>query len=152
MTTILYAEDILNEKGPELICVSPETTIYDALKIMIDKKIGAILIKKDDECIGIWTERDLMRNTVIEGFDPKTAKIGDYMTTNLVSASYDDPVYSLADKILGLRIRHLLIEREGNYIGLLSAGDIIRTGLQLRTEQLEELDQIVHLDYYTKWK
>jgi CBS domain-containing protein len=149
---MIYAEDIISEKGPELICVSPDVTVFEALKIMTDRKIGAILVKEGEDCVGIWTERDLMRNTLMDGFDPKTARIGDHMTTSLVSAPYTDHVYSLADKILGLRMRHLLIEREGKYIGLLSAGDIIRASLQLRTEQLKELDHIVNLDYYSQWK
>ena len=50
---------------------------------MVDNKIGAILVKKDDEFVGIWSERDLLRNITSEGFDPKKAKVGDYMTSPL---------------------------------------------------------------------
>jgi len=152
MESIRTAEDVLNEKGPEILSVSPDTTIYDALKVMTANKVGAILVKDGEEYVGIWTERDLMHDILEEGFDPKTARIGDYMTTNLISAQHDESILSLADKFLGLRIRHLLIERDGKYIGLLSVGDVIRAGLQERTEQFKELDQIVHLQYYDEWR
>ena len=80
------AEEILKDKDYEIVSVSPETTISDALQLMIKKQIGAMLIKDKEEIVGIWTERDLMRNTVTGGFDPATAKIGDYMTTGLLWA------------------------------------------------------------------
>jgi CBS domain-containing protein len=56
------------------------TTVYDALRKMLENKIGAILVSDNDQIVGIWTERDLMRNSISEGFNPRTAKIGDYMT------------------------------------------------------------------------
>ena len=66
------AEDIINEKGIDIIYTDPESTVADALKIMLENKIGAIVIKNNDEIVGIWTERDLMRNVVTEGFFSKT--------------------------------------------------------------------------------
>lgn len=146
------AEDILNEKGSAIVCVPPDTTIYDALKLMNEHKIGAMLVEEHGNICGIWTERDLMQDILLPDFNPKTARIGDYMTKDLETVSYDTPVYQMADKLLGLRIRHLVIERDGKKIGLLSAGDIIRAGLQFRTEEWKELDRIVHLKYYDEWK
>lgn len=150
--TTKIAEEVLEEKGSYLYCVSPDTTIFDALTVMNEKKIGAILIQDGESIVGIWTERDLMQDAILPDFNIKEAKVGDYMSTNLIADSYDSRIMNLADKILGLRVRHILIERDGNYIGLLSAGDVIRAGLQLRTEELEELDRIVHLKYYDEWK
>ncbi|MBN2365498.1 MAG: CBS domain-containing protein, partial [Calditrichaeota bacterium] len=69
------AEEILKDKDGGLITVSPDTTIVEALRIMIENQIGAILIKENDKITGIWTERDLMRNTVQGDFDPKKARI-----------------------------------------------------------------------------
>ncbi len=149
---IRTAEELLGEKGGHMYAVSPATTILDALKLMVDKKIGAILVQDGQDYVGIWTERDLMRNTVVEGFDPAEVRVADQMTRDLVAVAHDTPVYSMADKILGLRMRHLLVEREGAFIGLLSAGDILREGLRSRTQELRELDEIVHLDYYEAWK
>ena len=146
------AEQMINEKGNHLISVSPNTSVYDALRLMIEKQIGAILVKKGDEIVGIWTERDLMRNTVTAGFDAQKAKIGDYMTTGLKSAPASDTVYMLKDKFLGLKLRHLLIEKEGKYIGLLSIGDVIKASIQEKDQELKNLNAMVSWEYYENWR
>ncbi len=146
------AEEILAEKGAYMFSVSPETTIFDTIKEMVERKIGSILVKDGDQYVGIWTERDLLHNTFQEGFNAKTAKIKDYMTKKLISAPHDASILQLKDMFLGRRLRHLLIERDGKYIGLLSIGDITKASLQAQAEELEELNSIVHLDYYDEWR
>ncbi|MCB0263608.1 MAG: CBS domain-containing protein [Calditrichia bacterium] len=149
MTT---AEEILNEKGAYMHSVSPDTSIFDALQLMISKRIGAILVKEGHEIVGIWTERDLMHNTVKDGFTCQNARIGDYMTTKLVSVPHTASIWELKDMFLGRRLRHLLIERDEKYIGLLSVGDVTRASLQEQADQLKELNDMVHLDYYDEWR
>jgi len=146
------AEDIIHEKSYDIIYTSPESTVADALKIMLEKKIGAIAIKDGDNYVGIWTERDLMRNVVTEGFFSKTSKIKDVMSTELKTAQFSESVFSLQDKMLGERIRHLFIEKDGNIIGILSTGDIIKTILNDKNKELKELNAIVNFDYYENWK
>ena len=146
------AEETLKEKGEQLISVTPETTINEALRVMIENQIGAILIKEGDKIVGIWTERDLIRNTTTAGFDPKIIPIRDYMTTGLKSAPHTDSVYMLKDKFLGLRLRHLLIEKEGDYIGLLSVGDVIKASLIEKDLELKKLNAIMSWEYYENWR
>jgi len=142
------AEEILKEKGnPPMISVKPETPVFKALQIMAEKKIGAILIKEEDKIIGIYTERDLLKNMIQEGFDPRTMIIKDYMETQLCAASYDTPIYRLQDTMLGTRCRHLLIVKGDQFIGLLSAGDLTRASLNEKTKELAS----VSWDYYENW-
>lgn len=146
------AEDILLEKGDEIICVTEDVTIFDALKVMVENNIGAILVERGDKVVGIWTERDLMRNTLIDGFDPKASRIGDYMITKLRFASAKDSVYMLMDKFLGLRLRHLLIEKDGKYIGLLTPGDAIKVILHEKTRELRAVNAPPSWEYYEDWQ
>ena len=146
------AEDILNEKSHDIIFTSPDSTVADALKIMLENKIGAIAVKDGDNYVGIWTERDLMRNVVTEGFFSKTSKIKDYMSTDLKTAKHDDSLFFLEDKMLGKRIRHLFIEKDGKIIGIISTGDIIKARMNEKTRELKELNAIVNFDYYENWK
>jgi CBS domain-containing protein len=74
----LTAEDIIRDKSEEPLHVSPDITIYEAVKLILKNKDTAVLVKKEDKIVGIWTERDLLRNIATEGFHLKTAKIGDY--------------------------------------------------------------------------
>ena len=146
------AKDMLGGKPQALITVSAGTTVFDTLKTMNTHRVGAILITRDNKVVGIWTERDLMRNAVKESFDLKSALIDDFMTTNLVSAPLTDTVYNLMDKFLGRRIRHLLIEENGEYIGLLSGGDVMKCVIHEKDAELRQLNSMVSWDYYENWK
>ena len=146
------AENILKEKGHDMICVSPSTTVSDALRLMKEHRIGAIVVKDKDKLVGIWTERDLMRNTLTEGFDPSSDKISKYMVTGLKYASYDETVYQLQDKFLGMRLRHLLIKKKRTCIGIVSTGDVMRMLLNDMQEQLDEANSLASWQYYENWR
>ena len=152
MDVFKTAEDILNERGAELLTVGPNALVADAVGLMTENKVGCILIVEGGNFIGIWTDRDLLNNTLAEGFNIKTSQIRDYMTTKLIYAQHDDIIYHLIDKFLGLRVRHLLIQRDNKCIGMLSSGDVMRAALQQRTEELERMRDLVKLDYYDEWR
>lgn len=145
------AEDIINEKGRPNLHVTPDATVRDALKAMTAGKVGAILVKEGDEVVGIWTERDLMKNTLAEGFDAGTAAIGELMSEGLKYAPHSASIYTMMDMFLGLRMRHLLIEKGGKFIGLLSAGDVMRACLEEKSQELKDLNAIVGWKYYEDW-
>ena len=119
---------------------------------MVDNKVGAIVIKKNEDFVGIWTERDLLRNITEDGFDPRTAKVGDYMSSPLYTASHDTHIYKLQEMFLGLFVRHLVVEKEGDYIGFISIGDVLRAGLLEKDRQFKEINELVSWDYYEDWK
>ncbi|MBW2677193.1 MAG: CBS domain-containing protein [Deltaproteobacteria bacterium] len=146
------AKDMLRGKIKDLVTVPAGTTLFKTLEMMNQHRVGAILVTRDKQVVGIWTERDLMRNTIVEDFDPKTALIDDYMTSDLVSAPHTDTVFNLMDKFLGRRIRHLLIEEEGQYIGLISGGDVMKCVIHAKDAELRQLNSMVSWDYYENWK
>ena len=67
---MITAGEMVRQKGSEILSVGKNTTVYDALRKMLENKIGAILVSDNDQIVGIWTERDLMRNSISEGFNP----------------------------------------------------------------------------------
>ncbi|MFH1570587.1 MAG: CBS domain-containing protein [Gemmatimonadota bacterium] len=146
------ARDILEEKNREILSVPGETTIREALEKMVSRKVGAVVVKEGDQLVGIWTERDLTRNTLEPGFDPARARVRDYMTRELKYADAGQSPYELMDKFLGLRLRHLLIRDGGELIGLLSIGDVVRFALQARTRELQDLKEEVNWEYYEEWR
>ncbi len=152
MTDQVTAEDILAAKGGDLLSVSEDATIGEALEVMVGGKVGSILVREGSRIVGIYTERDLMRNSIDAGFDPGKSRIGDHMSRGLKFAPHTDTAYELMDKFLGLRIRHLLIDKNDQFIGLLSVGDVIKAALQARTDELEELEAIAKWEYYEEWK
>ena len=146
------AKNMVEGKGREIVSVPVGTTIFAALKTMNQHRVGAILVTRDDKIIGIWTERDLMQDIIKEGFDPKSALIEEYMTTELISAHHSETVFNLMDKFLGLRIRHLFIEDDGDIIGLVSGGDVMKCVIHEKDAELKQLNTMVSWDYYEDWK
>ena len=142
------AEDILNEKNRDIISVSPDTTVLEALNVMVKNNIGALLVKEDGNFIGIYTEREFVHNSTKGFFNPRTAVIRDYMVEDLISAPYDYTVHELQDLLLGKCLRHILIVKEDHVIGIISAGDVTRADLVDHESQLKS----VSWDYYENWK
>ena len=146
------AEDIVNDKKREIICIPHDHTIYQAAQKMVENKIGVILVTKNDVIVGIWSEKDLLCDIINPEFDPKTAKIGDYMTTPVRCAPHDARVHKLEEMFLGLFVRHLLVEKAGKYIGLISIGDVTRASLIEKERNFKELNTLVSWEYYENWK
>ena len=145
------AADILKDKDLDMICISPDQTIREALQIMHDNGIGGLPVKEDKDIIGIWTERDLARDILTSGFNLEMARVRDYMTTKLYTAPYDSPILKLQEMFLGLFIRHILIEKKGDFVGLLSIGDVLRASLLEKDKQISKLTSIASWEYYDNW-
>jgi signal-transduction protein with cAMP-binding, CBS, and nucleotidyltransferase domain len=146
------AVDILADKQGEIVSVPAATTIQETVEAMIQNKVGSALVQTGDEYVGIWTERDLLRSLVKPGFDATTARVGDHMSREIPSADHSLNPYELMDRFLGLRVRHLLIVRDEEILGLLSIGDVVRFCLQEKTREFEELKETVNWEYYEEWR
>jgi len=123
------AENIVRGNGRNFVTIAPQTSAQEAVQVMVDNKIGSVLIKREDKIVGIWTERDLMRNILASGFDPKTVPIEDCMTTGFRFVPHTASIYKLLDMFSEPGMRHLIVERDGEYIGLLSEEDVNKVGL-----------------------
>jgi len=145
------AEEILNEKKRDVVWVSGDQSIYDAIRLMVENAIGAILIKQGDRYVGIFSERDLLRNMATPDFNPNTARVGDYMSSPLHCVAHDMTLIKLNEKFLGLFIRHLMVEKGDRQIGLLSIGDVMRASLLEQDKQIKELNEIASWEYYEDW-
>jgi CBS domain-containing protein len=145
------AEDILNEKNQEMLCIAADKTVREALRLMNTHKIGAILVEENDNIAGIWTERDLLYNMNLPEFNPDTDPVGKYMSSPLHTTAYSTPLLKIKEMFLGLFIRHILVEKEGEYIGLLSIGDVLRASLMEQDRQIKELNAIAGWEYYENW-
>lgn len=145
------AEDILNEKKRDIVWVGGDQSVFDAVRSMVESGIGAILIKEGDRYVGIFSERDLLRNTAAPDFNPKAVRVADYMSSPLHCAEHDTTLLKLKEKFLGLFIRHIMVEKNGRQIGVLSIGDVLRASLLEQDKQIKELNAIASWEYYEDW-
>ncbi|MBU1169744.1 MAG: CBS domain-containing protein [Proteobacteria bacterium] len=149
---MLSAEAILRLVNHPMITVPENMTIIDALKSIVDNKCGAVCVERQGQVVGLWTERDLMRNMISGPFDMQTALIGDYMVTNLYTVPHTASLEELEDKCVGLYIRHLFVEKDGQIIGLLTARDLLVADLNLKSDEVKNLKSYVSLEYYENWR
>ena len=142
------AEEILSEKDAGLVCLGPENTVAEALALMHRHGVGSVLVKEGEVYSGIYTEKDVVRDAANPGFVPQEMKLKDTATSELVFAPHDAAVYVLQDLMLGRRLRHVLVMKVGQALGLLSIGDLTRAVLNEKKEHLSQ----VSWQYYEDWK
>lgn len=125
----------------DLVTVSPEATVAEAARLMRDADIGDVLVVDDGRLVGILTDRDVTVRVTAQGMDPGRARVGDHMTTDLVTGLPDWDVEDAADILAEEQVRRLPILENGRLVGIVSLGDI---AVQLMEEEVaaEALEEI----------
>jgi CBS domain-containing protein len=143
-------KDILDAKGKEIFSVGPDATLYEALEVMADRNIGAILVIDDNGKIqGIFSERDFVRKIIIKGRSGEATRVKEIMTTQVL---YVDPEASISDcmnLMTGKRIRHLPVIAGGKPVGIVSIGDVVKALIKKQESVISQRDfQIGQLERY----
>jgi CBS domain-containing protein len=134
--------ELLAHKGNDTITISPESTVYDAIKLMSDRNIGAVLVVgPDNTMIGILTERDYARQIVLAGRSSKTTRVAEIMTTDVVYVKPSHTVEEAMAIMTDHRCRHLPVLDQGHLVGLISIGDVVRSMIH---EKDFVIDQLKH--------
>ena len=132
--------DLLKKKGSGICSVTPHTTVYDALRLMAEKNIGAVLVLEGDRPVVILSERDYARQVVLKGKTSKDTPVREIMTSKVVFVRPDQNIEECMALMTDKRIRHLPVLDEGRLTGILSIGDVVKALIsekQFRIEQLE---------------
>jgi CBS domain-containing protein len=131
--------DVLKQKGSKIWSVAPDLTVYDALQLMADKNIGALLVIDGGRPVGIFSERDYARQVILKGKASKDTPVRDVMTSKVVfvrpEQSIEDCMALMTDK----RFRHLPVLEEGQLVGLLSIGDVVKAVISEKDFLIEQL-------------
>jgi CBS domain-containing protein len=131
---------ILQEKGSVVFSVEPNITVYSAIELMCEKNIGGLLIVENGKLTGIFTERDYARKLILKGKSSKETKISELMTSNPYTVSLDTSIEECMGMMSGKRIRHLPVVEEGNLIGMISIGDVVRHIIEEQKEIIDHLE------------
>lgn len=122
MTTI---RDILMRKGTYVATVNPEATVLEAARIMNDEKIGALVVAQSEKMVGIFTERDILRQVVALGRDPAQTRVGDVMTSQVACGRMETTLDECRAVMTNRRIRHLPVIDEQRLTGIVTIGDLM---------------------------
>jgi CBS domain-containing protein len=130
---------ILNKKGNQIHFVSPETTVYDALKLMAEKNIVAVLVLKDGRLFGIMSERDYARKVVLKGKFSKEIPVNEIMSSNVICIDPDQTINNTQAVMIQKRIRHLPVMENAKLVGIISIGDVVDAVLEEKTFIIDQL-------------
>jgi CBS domain-containing protein len=133
---------LLNDKAQRgLISIGPEFTVYQALQVMADKDVGAVLVMEQGAIAGIFSERDYARRIVLQGRTSVTTPVRDIMTSKVVYVKPDHTLAQCMALMTERHIRHLPVLEDNLVIGMLSIGDLVRATIN---EQQLVIEQLVH--------
>lgn len=137
-------KQILNEKKrQEIISIAPNRPVYDALVILAEYQIGALAVIENEQLVGIFSERDYAREVILKGRSSKTTMISEVMSANVITASPNDLVDSAMQTMSNKRIRHLPIIDNGNILGMLSVGDLLKETIAYQQALIQQLENYI---------
>lgn len=135
--------DILKTKGSNVYSVLPNTSVYDALKIMGEKNIGALMVIENDELKGIFSERDYARKIVLVNRTSRETLISEIMTPNVITISPSDTIDQCMELMSGKRFRHLPVSMDGKVCGIISISDVVTAIIQEQKETISHLHDYI---------
>lgn len=136
-------KDILNEKGYEVYMIEPEATVYEALKKMAGKNIGALLVVKDGKVLGVFSERDYARKIVLKGKSSKESKVGELISERIFYVKPTTTTTECMQIMTDHRVRHLPVMENDKLIGIVSIGDIVNKIIQGQKNTIKQLEDYI---------
>jgi CBS domain-containing protein len=134
---------LLQKKGPIVHSVSPESSVYDALEVLENKNLGALVVVEDDTLIGIFTERDYARKVVLKGRASKETSVRDIMTESPVFVTPDNTIDDCMQIMTDKFIRHLPVLDKGKLVGVISIGDVVKFVIDEKNFIIENLEHYI---------
>lgn len=136
-------KEILAIKGNEIWSIGPAESVYDAIHLLAEKEIGALLVMDGSELVGVISERDYARQIILKGKSSRDTKVADIMTTKVVTAEIGQDIGECMALMSDRRIRHLPIIEDGAVIGVLSIGDLIRAVIAEQQSTIDDLAKYI---------
>ena len=126
----MRVDKLLEAKGKKVYTVSPDTTVYDALKLMAEKEIGALVVVENELMVGIFSERDYARKVILKGRNSLATLVREIMTDKVVYASPKKKIRKCISLMIKKHVRHLPIIDDEKLVGILSIEDVLRWGVK----------------------
>jgi signal-transduction protein with cAMP-binding, CBS, and nucleotidyltransferase domain len=134
---------ILADKGPAVWSTAPNSTVFEAIKLMAEKNVGALAVMENDKLVGIISERDYTRKVVLQGRLSKETFVGEIMTKDPFTAHPGDSVSECMELMTDKHIRHLPVTESGTLVGLVSLGDLVRRIILTQSAAIHHLEQYI---------
>ena len=140
----MTVNQILSTKGNDVYSVVSTISVYDAIKVMSEKNVGAILVIEDDQLKGIFSERDYARKVILKDKSSKTTMVHEIMVSNVFTVKPTDDLDNCMEMMIAKRIRHLPVVEDDKVIGLISIGDVVKCIIEKQKETIQLLDSYIN--------
>ena len=135
---------LLQAKGREVHSITPDARVFDALKLMAEKDVGALVVTEGGKLAGILSERDYARKVILHGKSSHDITVRDIMTGKVITVSLDHTVEECMALMTGKRIRHLPVMEGERLAGLLSIGDLVKEVIAEQEQTIKQLESYIH--------
>ena len=135
--------DILHYKGTNVWSISPDSTVFEALQLMADKNVGALLVTEGERLVGIITERDYSRKVVLKGKSSKETEVREILSGNLIHVTPSHTVEECMRLMTDHRVRHLPVLDGRTIVGVISIGDLVNWIISAQTSTIEQLQTYI---------
>jgi CBS domain-containing protein len=138
---------ILNQKGQEIFSVAPDDTVFDAVSLLAEKNVGAVLVMDGEKLVGLLSERDYTRKVMLRGKRSRETKVSDIMSTDLKVVQPREAVADCLRLMTDKRIRHLPVVDGDKVVGVISIGDLVKWVIDVQSATIAHLESYISGGY-----
>ena len=147
MTTSFPVGAILQNKGKSIFSIDPEETVFEAIKLMAHKNIGALLVMSGEKLVGVMSERDYTRKIALRGKSSKDTKVGEIISTPVVSVTPNHTIEECMRLMTEHRFRHLPVLDGEKVLGVISIGDLVNWIISTQNATIRQMEEYISGGY-----
>jgi len=140
---MLTVKQLLERKGSQIYSIGPEEPVLEAIQLMADKYIGALLVMRGAELVGIVSERDYARKVILLGRSSAETPVWQIMSSPVITVSPEHTLTECMKIVTDKRARHLPVVQGGRVLGLVSIGDLVKAVMEEQQQQIEQLERYI---------
>ncbi len=136
-------KQILDQKGRLVFTIEPNSSVYDAIAMMAEKHVGGLVVMEEDKLVGLISERDYVRKVILQGRSSPDTKVREIMTDRVMVVSPERTIEECMALMTEKRIRHLPVVEDGNLVGMISIGDMVKAIISEQRFTIEQLEHYI---------
>lgn len=138
------ARHLLDRKGRAVFSIGPDEPVLEAIRVMAERHVGALLVMKGEELIGIVSERDYARKVILKGRSSADTPVSQIMSAPVVTVSLSNSVQECMQLMTTRRLRHLPVVEGKKVVGMVSIGDLVKAVMEEQQQTIEQLESYIH--------
>ncbi|HKE95657.1 MAG TPA: CBS domain-containing protein [Povalibacter sp.] len=140
---MLRVHYLLALKGKDVWSVDPDAAVLEAIRLMAERRVGALPVMRGTELVGIISERDYARKVILMGRSSADTPVRDIMTSPVITISPDEVVHNCMEIMTQKRIRHLPVVDRGRVVGMISIGDLVKAVIEEQQQTIDQLERYI---------